>query len=274
MRRFLAAALVILSACSSSTPSETPDTNSNLAFALQGDPASALGATWTLRGTENGVFYDLEGVLFKPAGNGPFPAVIISHGFGGNARGYARGIATEMVNWGMVTIATNYTHATGVPLGSPGGSTELGASSANVQRAKQVHGILMRLGYVDSTRVTAHGHSMGAYVTIALIGAHPALFRAASLTAGGIRAGLSATPGAAPVESQVVNTRVPLQMHHGDVDNVVPISQAQRLDSLLTRLNVSHQLVVYPGWDHDDPSRSPLVLERVREWYRQWGVLP
>src|SRR5215475_11857213 len=101
-------------------------------FTLTGDPTSANGATWTYTETVNGVAYDLSGLLFKPPGAGPFPAVIISHGFGGNARGYASNIAREMRNWGLVGIATNYTHAAGVPLGAPGTATELGASNANL----------------------------------------------------------------------------------------------------------------------------------------------
>lgn len=54
-------------------------------FRVTGDPAGATGATWTLTGTSNGIVYDLSGILFKPAGTGPFPAVVISHGAGGNA---------------------------------------------------------------------------------------------------------------------------------------------------------------------------------------------
>src|SRR5688572_22546566 len=62
------------------------DTAAALAgFAVVGDPTSMSGATWTYRATAGGIAYDLEGVLRKPAGNGPFPAVIISHGLGGSA---------------------------------------------------------------------------------------------------------------------------------------------------------------------------------------------
>src|SRR5262249_32921372 len=123
---------------SSSAPVQAPLNG----FTLSGDPTSANGATWTYQDTVDGVVYNLAGVLFKPAGAGPFPAVILSHGFGGNARGYSAMIAREMRNWGLVCIATNYTHAGGVPLGSPGTALELGASNANVMRARKCREIL------------------------------------------------------------------------------------------------------------------------------------
>src|SRR6185503_14244148 len=102
-------------------------------FTMAGDPTS--GSTWTYRATTDGTTYDLQGILLKPAGSGPFPAVIISHGNGGGAGGYGRSVANVMVRWGLVCIATNYTHA---PVsGSPGTASEPGASPANVLRARK-----------------------------------------------------------------------------------------------------------------------------------------
>jgi dienelactone hydrolase len=102
--------------------------------------------------------------LLAPSGSGPFPAVIISHGNSSNVAGYSRTIAREMVGWGLVCIATNYTHAGGVPIGSPGTASEIGASPANVLRARRLVEILRGLGTVDMSRVALHGHSLGAFV--------------------------------------------------------------------------------------------------------------
>src|SRR5262245_54499663 len=110
--RALVAALVLVSsaACgrdsgptSPTGPSPSPSPSSPT-LTIQGDPASAQGASWTYIGTLAGVAYDLQGVLLKPQGAGPFPAVVISHGAGGNANAYSRGIAVEMVRWGLVCI--------------------------------------------------------------------------------------------------------------------------------------------------------------------------
>src|SRR5262245_33113931 len=56
------------------------------AFVVTGNPHSTMGANWTYRSTDAGVRYALEGILFVPAGTGPFPAVLISHGKGGTPR--------------------------------------------------------------------------------------------------------------------------------------------------------------------------------------------
>jgi dienelactone hydrolase len=265
--------LAALSACGggSSPTSPPPPTSDPLSgFTLSGDPSSQGGATWRYVAQISGTSYDLQGILLKPQGGGPFPAVIISHGNGGNAHGYSRAIAREMVGWGLVCIATNYTHAGGVPIGSPGASNESGASSANVQRARRLVEILRGLGYVDLNRVALHGHSMGAFVTAATAGTHPDLFRAASHTAGGIRPDSIDAP--APTQSQVAGIRAAYQMHHGDRDFVVPLLADQLFASVLAARGVRHELLVYPGADHDDVAGSLLVLERIRAWYASNGV--
>lgn len=238
---------------------------------LQGDPESAQGATWTYRGVIDGVTFDLQGILLKPAGAGPFGAVIISHGAGGNVSALPRTIAIEMRRWGLVGIATNYTHSAGVPIGAPGTANDPGATEANIQRAHAVREILRTLSYVDQTKVAAHGHSMGAFVTTALVATYPNDFRVASHTAGGIRLqGIIAGP--APSESQARLIRTPYQLHHGDQDEVVPIAQDQRLDAILQANPVAHEFYVYAGADHDDVSRSPTVLARIRMWYSAYQV--
>ena len=272
MRPLFLIVAVLLGGCSNS-PSENspPDPDDILAnLVITGDPASANGATWTYRATDDGISYELSGVLFKPAGNGPFPGVIISHGAGGNAAGYSRTVARTMVTWGLVCIATNYTHAGGVSIGSPGTASEPGASSANVARAHKLSEILSALGYVDRNRLAAHGHSMGAFVTTATLSTHPDLFRAASHTAGGVRP--ASTTGPAPLESQVSTIRTPYQMHHGTADVVVALAADQRLSALLTERGVLHELHVYQGADHNDVAQNAQVMERIRAWYTARGI--
>ena len=165
---FLAVLLTLSAACSGndgspSTPispsSPTVSPSTTPALSLEGDPESQQGATWTYRGTLGGVAFDLQGILLKPRGAGPFPAVVISHGSGGSAVAYSRGVGVEMVQWGLVCIATNYTHAGGVEIGAPGSAAapDTGASQPNILRAHAAYEILRTLGYVDMSRVAAHG---------------------------------------------------------------------------------------------------------------------
>jgi dienelactone hydrolase len=269
--RALVLILVVIAGCGGSEPSSptSPSTPAppaaSASFTLQGDPESTQGATWTYRGSLQGVTFDLQGILLKPAGTGPFGAVVLSHGAGGNAAAYSRNIAMEMRRWGLVCIATNYTHSGNVPIGAPGTANEPGASDANVLRGHAVREILRTFGYVDQSRVAAHGHSMGAFVTTALVGAYPNDFRVASHTAGGVRA--PNVTGPAPSEAQARAIRTPYQLHHGDQDVVVSIAQDQRLDGILLASQVPHEFHVYTGADHDDVAQSATVLARVRSWY-------
>ena len=45
---------------------------------ITGVADSPLGATWTYSATIDSVVYNLKGLLYKPAGAGSFPAVIIN----------------------------------------------------------------------------------------------------------------------------------------------------------------------------------------------------
>jgi dienelactone hydrolase len=182
-----------------------------------------------------------------------------------------RTLGLEIRRWGLVAIATNYTHSAGVPIGAPGTANDPGASDANIQRAHAVREILRTLGYVDQAKVAAHGPSMGAFVTTALVGAYPNDFRVASHTAGGIRLP-GALAGPAPSETQARSIRTPYQLHHGDQDTVVPIAEDQRLDAVLQSTGVQHQFLVYPGADHDDVATDSTVLARIRAWYAEHQV--
>ena len=239
-------------------------------FVITGNPASASGATWTYRDTVNGVIYDLAGVLFKPAGTSKLPAVVLSHGHLSNVTIFTTPIAKEMRNWGLVGIGTNYTHAGGVPIGSPGDTTEPGASTANILRARKCIDILKSLGYVDTTRIAAHGYSMGAFVTAALVGTYPKLFRVASHGGGGVNDGRLAWTKTAQAEG----ITVPYQIHHAGADSTVPLPDDQRLDSLLQARGVQQQIYIYPGYSHTDLPFDTTMLNRVRTWYIAHGLIP
>ena len=241
------------------------------ALAITGDARSAAGARWTYQSLDADGMYALEGLLLTPAGAGPFPGVVISHGKGGLPTGYAANVGRRMVGWGMVVIATRYTHAadndgrnaTLAPAGPDG------ASEANVARAHKARALLSCLGYVDMTRLSAHGHSMGAFVTGQILGTHTTDFRAASHTAGGVSSGPNATSPAAA--ARIVT---PYQMHHGDADTVVRVELDRALEGSLKASGAEHELHVYAGYSHAQIADDAAMLERVRAWYRGHGVLP
>jgi hypothetical protein len=50
------------------------------------------------------------------------------------------------------------------------------------------------------------------------------------------------------------------------------LSYDQRQDSLFTALGVDHELFVYPGLDHLAVRASPLMFQRVHDWYHAHGM--
>jgi dienelactone hydrolase len=240
------------------------------ALAVTGDATSHAGARWSYQSTDEGTFYALTGTLFTPAGTGPFAGAVVSHGHGGSANGYSSNVARVMREWGMVVIATNYTHAPDeldaglLPQG------EDGASAANVQRAHKARDLLSCMAArVDLRRVTAHGHSMGAFVTGQLLGTFPGDFIAASHSAGGAS---SSGPHATSNDVAAL-IRAPYQLHHGDADGVVHLALDQSLDGILTAQGVPHELHVYPAYTHEQIALDGAMLTRVRAWYQAHGAL-
>jgi dienelactone hydrolase len=175
-----------------------------------------------------------------------------------------------MRSWGLVCIAPNYTHARGAPPGAPGSRLQQGASQANAFRAHAAVTVLARLGYVDSSRVAAHGHSMGAFVTVAFAAAYPADMRVASHTSGGVLLDAIHHEGMPiPSVAQARRIQAPYQWHHALLDYAVPFLLDKRLDSALA---APHEGFLYRRLDHAAVAADPEVLGRVRAWYTSHGM--
>jgi dienelactone hydrolase len=267
----IAALLCPLAACHHQSPIVVPaSAPGDPALLITGDPESASGATWTLVGTLDGTTVDLQGFLLKPRGRGPFPAVVLSHGAGGNAQSYGLKLGSVMRTWGLVCIAVNYTHSRGVPHGAPGTLLQQGASPANAFRAHAAVTVLARLRYVDTRRVAAHGHSMGAFVTTAFAAGYPDDVRVASHTSGGVLLDAIHREGMPfPSVAQARRITAPYQWHHGLLDYAVPFLLDRRFDSVLTAPHEGH---LYRRLTHAQVATDPEMLARVRAWYTAHGM--
>lgn len=213
----------------------------------------------------------VRGILVRPPGTGPFPAAVVSHGLGGSARSFGLAIAREFARWGMVAIAPDYTHARAVnDLGGPAADrSTYGASEENVRRARYCVTLLRNRPDVDSQRIAAYGHSMGGFVTIALVAEEP--LTAAAITGSGIalREGF---PAPSPQVARKV--RVPMLILHGADDRVVRPAQSEALQRLLNDAGVPNERIVWPGIGHDlDRSRTAEVLSAIRAWFERHGIL-
>lgn len=276
MARRLRAALIVsllcaLAACHRGAPVSVPAiAPGDPDLRITGNPESGSGAAWTMTGTLDGTAVDLQGILLKPRGRGPFPAVVLSHGAGSNAPAYGRALGDVMRTWGLVCIAVNYTHARDAPVGAPGTRLQQGASQANTLRAHAAVTVLARLRYVDVGRVAAHGHSMGAFVTTAFAAAYPADVRVASHTSGGVLLDAIHRDGIPmPSVAQARRIQAPYQWHHGLLDYAVPFLLDRRFDSVLTAPHEGH---LYRRLGHAEVATDPEVLSRIRAWYTAHGM--
>ncbi|HRJ08431.1 MAG TPA: alpha/beta fold hydrolase [Prosthecobacter sp.] len=220
------------------------------------------GEHWTYREGD----LTMSGILLKPEGKGPFPAVLISHGLGGSARSFGLTKAREMVRWGMVCIAPDYTHT-----GAGGDRVQFGASAENVRRASTCLEILRGMPDVDGARLAAYGHSMGGFVTIGLAASAPGLLKAAAITGSGI----SPQEGhPAPSTSTAEKVRTPFLMLHGANDTTVRPEQSASLKQVLDSNGVVNDRLIADGQGHPiDQTMREEVFRLIREWFIKNGAL-
>lgn len=206
-----------------------------------------------------------EGIYLKPEGDGPFPAVLISHGLGGNPQGFSLPKARDMVKWGLVCIGPAYTHA-----GQGGDRATFGASAVNLKRAAICLDILQKQPCVDAKRIAAYGNSMGAFVTVGLAAVDTRL-KCAAITAGGV-APKDGMP--APSEEVAKKIRVPIYTLHGLADTTVRSEQSQKLNDILAASMVSNGRAIYEGVGHDlHQARASDVYAKIKAWFEKHGVL-
>ncbi len=220
------------------------------------------GERWTWREGD----FTMSGILLKPEGRGSFPAVLISHGLGGSAGSFGLQKAREMVRWGMVCLAPDYTHS-----GAGGDRAAFGASEENLRRARTCLEILRGLPEVDASRLAAYGHSMGGFVTISLAASQPEGLKAAAITGSGV-APQDGHP--APSVKTAERIRTPFLMLHGADDTTVRPEQSAALKQALDRSGVANDRLIADGQGHPiDQTMREEVFRLVREWFEQHGVL-
>jgi endo-1,4-beta-xylanase len=215
----------------------------------------------------------MQGILLEPEGKGPFPGILISHGLGGSAQSFGIGKARELVKWGFVCIACDYTHAPapGRRLDPAGPDRRtFGASEENLRRASKCLDILASLPEVDAKRLCAYGHSMGGFVTIGLAAKEPDRLAAAAISGSGVatRAGFPAPPA-----DDAARVKTPFIIFHGDADNTVRPSQSASFKDILDRNGVSNERHTFAGTGHPvDREKAQEVYGLMHRWFTQHGV--
>ena len=240
----------------------------------------------------------ISGVLNVPDGEGPFPAVVLNHGYiEPSIYVTGQGMMREqdyLARAGFVVLHTDYRgHAAGDPVPDRSRETRLGYTRDSLNAVAS----LKRLRYVDPERVGMVGRSMGGAVTYNALVAKPGMVKAGVVFAPvssdfvdnfnrwTVRERPSAaqatyqrwgTPREEPAFYQGLSARTyfdritePLLIHHGTSDDSCPIRWSRESLRLLERAGVDARLFVYEGEEHAFGPQWPPAMERTVRFLRR-----
>jgi dipeptidyl aminopeptidase/acylaminoacyl peptidase len=274
-------------------------TGSRIRFtALEGETASYTRHRVTYRSGD----VTVSGVLLRPKGTGPFPGIVLNHGYIDPAIYVTgQGLAREqdwLANAGFVVLHTDYRgHAGSDPATPLDRETRLGYTRDAINAVQS----LKKEPYVDADKMAMLGRSMGGGVTLGALVAQPGLVDAAVVYASVSSRYLDnlrhftavsrpeavtalydrfGTPDEEPRFYRELSTRTyfdritePVLMHHGTDDEQCPFPWARTTNRLLTEAGVDSRLEVYPGEMHSFiPQWQASIEETVRFLKRRLDV--
>lgn len=240
----------------------------------------------------------VSGELLVPTGEGPFPAVVLNHGYIDPAiYTLGRGMSREqewLASNGFVVLHTDYRgHAGSDPVSAVGRETRLVYTRDAIGAVRA----LEREPYVDADRLAMMGRSMGGGVTYNALVAVPDLVDAAvvhapvsSLFVDNLRQftevsrpeGAAAfydrfgTPQERPgfyrgLSSRTYFDRVeaPVQIHHGTADDTCPPVWSRRTHEALRAAGASSTLLTYEGEGHAFGPRFEDSMRRTVAFLRR-----
>jgi dipeptidyl aminopeptidase/acylaminoacyl peptidase len=221
----------------------------------------------------------LEAISFRPAGDGPFPGVLLIPGYQRTARNFVpRGILLAQNGFASVAVSQpGFGKSTGPP--DFVGPKTMAALTEGYRRLRQE-------SYVDPARMGIFGYSRGAMaasllavdlddVKAAVFGAGIYDFQRAydDSTLPGARKNMRDETGmtkeAVRERSSILRMdrlKCPVLILHGEKDVNVPVSQALLLRDRLTQLHKEFEIKLFPGREH---SIGPEVNDLTVDFFRR-----
>jgi dienelactone hydrolase len=215
----------------------------------------------------------IDATLVRPAGDGPFPAVVQLHG--------CAGLEPQSYRWAQWLAERGYVSLVVDSYGPRGvkGDCRTGPDEPPITaRFDDAMGALRYLQaqpFVRADRVAAIGWSQGGVYAMAIING-PSLERAkqrgVAMPTGGFAAAIAFYPGGC---ESLIDERVirPLLVLIGGADDWTPAATCQRMADAMALRGADVSIVVYPGAYHyfDVEGRELTVLAEVENELKPGG---
>jgi dienelactone hydrolase len=204
----------------------------------------------------------LKAILYRPDGNGPFPAIVAMHNCGGlvNSSG---AVATRYRDWGQQLAKAGFV----VLFPDSYGTRGLGNQCANrnqsvrsdrerVADAAAARHWLQQQPEVKADRISLLGWSNGASGVLWAVRPHPGHGDGPDF-----RSAVAFYPGCRRLNSTAWSARVPTLVLIGALDDWTSVQECERMVAGAKGRSARASIVVYPGafHDFDHPSRPPQI---------------
>jgi dienelactone hydrolase len=243
--------------------------------------------------------YTIATRILRPAGLGPFPAVILNHGHGATARSRRSespqlmlAAAHEFVRRGYVVVLPTRSGfgATGGVLAEDPGSCDapdyLRGMAAAAEDVLAVYRFAQRLPFVDGSRMILGGQSAGGVVALAVAAREPAGLAAVIAFAAGMGGNTIAHPGeaCAPEEMAALfahlgrHVKVPVLLNYASNDRWFGQETSRVWYENLRSGGAPAQYVLLPAFGADghfiftDGRGAPAWVPQVAGFLRRIGL--
>lgn len=192
----------------------------------------------------------LLAAVWRPAGSGPFPVVVLLHASSGFSPGFVLW-GRDFANAGFLAVAASWFAGQSpqwpAPLiDNPEGPPFAGATFESIKYARAVVKAARTLPGANGSTVGLIGQSRGATASVILASTGAAVQGVVSDSGNYTHRG----PIDSPPISVVQDLAAPLLMLHGTADQTVKVQEARDYEQALRRLNRPYEVKYYEGAAH------------------------